>query len=188
MQHSTALAKIRQKTVRPLAERLLLHFARKHTEEIPETSASPVREWSARIVILLALLGIGYGVMRVAIILSGLQASEVHQAALGLGATFLRVNLALFLGALEYVLEDGPRYDWFEDSTIAFAAVVSASAAVLFFMRALTAGQPIVDLATSRVTGAEALVRWWRADQVIEPRKFLAAAEQCKISTKSTRR
>jgi diguanylate cyclase (GGDEF)-like protein len=38
--------------------------------------------------------------------------------------------------------------------------------------------QPIVDLATSRVTGAEALVRWWRADQVIEPREFLAAAEE----------
>ena len=56
------------------------------------------------------------------------------------------IFMALFLGALEYVLEDGPRYDWFEDSTIAFAAVVSASAAVLFFMRALTAGQPIVDL------------------------------------------
>jgi MFS transporter, DHA2 family, multidrug resistance protein len=56
------------------------------------------------------------------------------------------ILMALFLGALEYVLEDGPRYDWFEDSTIAFAAVVSASAAVLFFMRVLTAGQPIVDL------------------------------------------
>ena len=27
--------------------------------------------------------------------------------------------MALFLGALEYVLEDGPRYDWFDDSTIA---------------------------------------------------------------------
>jgi EAL domain-containing protein (putative c-di-GMP-specific phosphodiesterase class I) len=38
--------------------------------------------------------------------------------------------------------------------------------------------QPIVDLATSRVIGAEALVRWWRADQVIEPREFLAAAEE----------
>jgi MFS transporter, DHA2 family, multidrug resistance protein len=56
------------------------------------------------------------------------------------------IFMALFLGTLEYVLEDGPRYDWFEDSTIAFAAVVSASAAVLFFMRVLTAGQPIVDL------------------------------------------
>ena len=59
-----------------------------------------------------------------------------------IGLTFM----ALFLGALEYVLEDGPRYDWFEDSTILFAAVVSASSALIFFVRVLTAGQPIVDL------------------------------------------
>ncbi len=58
------------------------------------------------------------------------------------GLTFM----ALFLGALEYVLEDGPRYDWFEDSTISFAAVVSATSALIFFVRVLTAGQPIVDL------------------------------------------
>jgi EAL domain-containing protein (putative c-di-GMP-specific phosphodiesterase class I) len=38
--------------------------------------------------------------------------------------------------------------------------------------------QPIVDLATSRVTGAEALVRWWRGDQVVSPREFLGAAEE----------
>jgi MFS transporter, DHA2 family, multidrug resistance protein len=56
------------------------------------------------------------------------------------------ILMALFLGALEYVLEDGPRYDWFEDSTIASAAAVSATAAVLFFARMFTAPQPIVDL------------------------------------------
>ena len=56
------------------------------------------------------------------------------------------IFMALFLGALEYVLEDGPRYDWLEDSTIAFAAVVSATSAVMFFFRVLTARQPIVDL------------------------------------------
>jgi DHA2 family multidrug resistance protein len=56
------------------------------------------------------------------------------------------IFMALFLGALEYVLEDGPRYDWFEDPTIALAAVVSASSAVIFFMRVLVARQPIVDL------------------------------------------
>jgi EAL domain-containing protein (putative c-di-GMP-specific phosphodiesterase class I) len=37
--------------------------------------------------------------------------------------------------------------------------------------------QPIVDLGTSRATGAEALVRWWRGDQAVEPREFLGAAE-----------
>ena len=60
------------------------------------------------------------------------------------------IFMALFLGSLEYVLEDGPRYDWFEDFTIALAAVVSASSAVIFFARVLTASRPIVDLLTFR--------------------------------------
>ncbi len=38
--------------------------------------------------------------------------------------------------------------------------------------------QPIVELGTSRVTGAEALVRWWRGDQVVAPGEFLGAAEE----------
>jgi predicted signal transduction protein with EAL and GGDEF domain len=36
--------------------------------------------------------------------------------------------------------------------------------------------QPIVELATSRVIGAEALVRWWRGDEAVSPRTFLAVA------------
>jgi len=38
--------------------------------------------------------------------------------------------------------------------------------------------QPVVDLETSRVAGAEALVRWWRDDQLVAPREFLGAAEE----------
>ena len=38
--------------------------------------------------------------------------------------------------------------------------------------------QPIVELATSRVTGAEALVRWWRGGQMVPPQEFLGAAEE----------
>jgi NitT/TauT family transport system permease protein len=100
VQHSSGLARIRQRTMRPLGERLLLYFARKHTEEIPEEAAAPWREWLLRAVAVLLLVGIGYGVVRVAIILSGLGKAELHETALGLGATFLRVNLALLIGAL----------------------------------------------------------------------------------------
>src|SRR5919198_5162369 len=56
------------------------------------------------------------------------------------------IFMAGFLGTLEYVLEEGPRNDWFEDGTIALFAVVSAVSAVLFFARVLTARVPIVDL------------------------------------------
>ena len=37
--------------------------------------------------------------------------------------------------------------------------------------------QPIVELATSRVVGVEALVRWWRGDEAVSPRAFLTVAE-----------
>jgi MFS transporter, DHA2 family, multidrug resistance protein len=54
--------------------------------------------------------------------------------------------MAVFLGCLEYVLEEGSRWDWFADDTILAAAIVSASAAALFFWRVLAYHQPIVDL------------------------------------------
>jgi DHA2 family multidrug resistance protein len=56
------------------------------------------------------------------------------------------IAMAGFLGSLEYVLEDGPRYDWFDDPSILTFAWISAISAVVFFGRALTAAQPIVDL------------------------------------------
>src|SRR6266700_2469351 len=54
--------------------------------------------------------------------------------------------MAGFLGSLEYVLEDGPRYDWLDDDSIFLFAWISAISAVVFFARVLTAEQPIVDL------------------------------------------
>jgi MFS transporter, DHA2 family, multidrug resistance protein len=56
------------------------------------------------------------------------------------------VLMATFLGCLEYALEEGPRWDWLDDTTIRAAVVVSATASVLFFWRVLTYRQPIVDL------------------------------------------
>ncbi|MGI5287352.1 EAL domain-containing protein [Nonomuraea polychroma] len=37
--------------------------------------------------------------------------------------------------------------------------------------------QPVVDLATSRVTSVEALVRWWRGSVFVPPEQFLGPAE-----------
>jgi NitT/TauT family transport system permease protein len=100
IQHSSGLAAIRQKTLRPLSEHILLYFSRTRKKDGEEEPAPAWREWALRAVFLAALIGIGYGVVRVAIILSGLQKAELHEAALGLGTTFLRVNLALLIGAL----------------------------------------------------------------------------------------
>ncbi|MCQ4161179.1 DHA2 family efflux MFS transporter permease subunit [Roseomonas sp. GC11] len=54
--------------------------------------------------------------------------------------------MALFLGSLEYVMEEGPRWDWLQDETVASLAAVCAISSVLFFWRALTREEPIVDL------------------------------------------
>lgn len=44
--------------------------------------------------------------------------------------------------------------------------------------------QPVVDLATSRVTGAEALVRWRNEDEQVPPAEFLAVAEETGMITR----
>ncbi|QKW34665.1 EAL domain-containing protein [Actinomadura sp. NAK00032] len=38
--------------------------------------------------------------------------------------------------------------------------------------------QPVVDLGTSRVTGVEALLRWWRGSEAVPPEEFIGPAEE----------
>jgi MFS transporter, DHA2 family, multidrug resistance protein len=54
--------------------------------------------------------------------------------------------MAGFLGSLEYVLEDGPRYDWFNDNIILMFAWITVICAAAFFARVLTAEHPIIDI------------------------------------------
>jgi DHA2 family multidrug resistance protein len=56
------------------------------------------------------------------------------------------VLMALFLGCLQYALEEGPRWDWLSDRTVRAAVIVSSIASTLFFWRVLVYRQPIVDL------------------------------------------
>ncbi|HZC98057.1 MAG TPA: DHA2 family efflux MFS transporter permease subunit [Bradyrhizobium sp.] len=56
------------------------------------------------------------------------------------------ITMAGFLGALEYVLEEGPQYEWLQDTSVATCAAISFVSAVAFFWRVLTASEPIVDV------------------------------------------
>ncbi len=54
--------------------------------------------------------------------------------------------LAVFLGFLECALEEGSRWNWFDDAGIREATWISAIAGVLFVWRSLAYHNPVVDL------------------------------------------
>lgn len=56
------------------------------------------------------------------------------------------VLMSAFLGCLEYVLEEGPRKNWFGDDVIVACAWIAAICGFLFLVHALTAKDAIVDL------------------------------------------
>jgi NitT/TauT family transport system permease protein len=99
IRHSRSLAQIRKKTVTPLSERLMLYFSRVRSDDEAEPR-SAWKIWLMRFLAGALLAGMSYGVVRVVMILTGLQKAELQEAGIGLGATFLRVNLTLLIGAL----------------------------------------------------------------------------------------
>ncbi len=128
VEHSVGLARIKEKTLHPLGEKILLYFAQKHGEEHVEKASPAWRLWLVRLLAMGMLLGVGYGIVRVAIVLSGLQRPELREAAIGLGATFLRVNVALLIGTL-----------W----------TVPAGVAIGFSPRLARIAQPLAQIAAS---------------------------------------
>ena len=60
------------------------------------------------------------------------------------------ISMAAFLGAMEYALEEGPSKDWLQYQPVANALMISVIGGVVFFWRAFTARQPLVDLSTFR--------------------------------------
>jgi DHA2 family multidrug resistance protein len=58
--------------------------------------------------------------------------------------------MAVFLGGMIYVLEEGPRYDWFNDPTNYQVAWASLLSGIAFLYRSLTHPRPVVNLAPFR--------------------------------------
>jgi DHA2 family multidrug resistance protein len=56
--------------------------------------------------------------------------------------------MAIFLGCLEYTLEEGSRWDWLGDATIRTTAWIAGFAGIAFIWRSLTFPNPVVDLRT----------------------------------------
>ena len=63
------------------------------------------------------------------------------------GADYLgMVLMGICLGCLEYTLEEGPRWNWFEDNVILTTAWISALSGLAFIWRSLAYRNPFVDL------------------------------------------
>jgi len=127
IRRSRSLASIQKSTVHPLRERLMMYFAGKRSAGQTESS-SAWRKWLMGGFSVAVLVAVSYGLVRVCIILAGLERAELREAGLGLLATFLRVNLALLLGAL-----------W----------TVPAGVAVGFNPRLARIAQPLAQIAAS---------------------------------------
>jgi DHA2 family multidrug resistance protein len=62
-------------------------------------------------------------------------------------ADYLGIALmALGLGSLQYVLEEGARWNWFDDPTVKTFTVVAVVAGILFVTRSLSFANPVVEL------------------------------------------
>ena len=99
LQRSRGVALFRKRAIRPLREQMIHYFAPHEVRaESAGENVAVLGLW--RVVGITALGAIGYAVVHVVMILTGLHGSEFHQIGIGLAATFLRVNLTLVLGAL----------------------------------------------------------------------------------------
>ena len=99
LQHSQILHQVRKRAIFPARESLMSYFSRRHRAEFPREIRSGWKVWVPRFIGVAVLALTGYGVARVAILLTGLNHAEIAELGIGLGATFLRVAVALLLGA-----------------------------------------------------------------------------------------
>jgi NitT/TauT family transport system permease protein len=99
LRRSRGAAYLRKRAIRPLREQIMQYFA-EHEGKAQSDEGGQAALWIWRIVGVATVTAIGYAVVHVVMDLAGLHASDLRELGLGLGATFLRVNVALLIGAL----------------------------------------------------------------------------------------
>ena len=98
--HSRILSRLRKKAVSPISDRLSIRFAVGRATAAPQQRRTTwLTRWGIRVVAGAFLAAVGYAVARAAIMLAGLDRAELGQLGVGALATFVRVNVALLIGA-----------------------------------------------------------------------------------------
>jgi NitT/TauT family transport system permease protein len=100
LQRSQLLMVLRRRSVAPIRENLNLHFARRHDFSLKVSAPSRATTAALRALSVVAMTGVLYTTVKIAIMLSGLSRIEMTSIVCGAGATFLRVEVALVLAAM----------------------------------------------------------------------------------------
>ena len=98
IQGSRGLIRLRKRVIRPLQERLAMHFVRQH-DSAEDAAPVPWKVWTGRAIAAIVVLAVLYAVTKAIAMLTGLDGSEYRELLTGAGATFLRVVAALVIGA-----------------------------------------------------------------------------------------
>ncbi len=99
IQGSRGLIRLRKRAIRPLQERLAMHFAGQHDSTEEDAPPTPWKVWTGRAIAAIAVVAVLYAVTRAIAMLTGLNGGEYRELLTGAGATFLRVLAALAIGA-----------------------------------------------------------------------------------------
>ena len=100
IRRSRLVAFLSRKSVAPVREALLLHFAGSGVQTESKSEKSRARAWLLGLLAVALLGGIFYAVFKSAVLLAALTGEEMKSVLVGASATFLRVNVTLLLGAL----------------------------------------------------------------------------------------
>ncbi len=100
VEHSHILKRLRKQVLRPLRERIAMHFAQQHEASHEEKAPAAWKVWVGRLLVAVVGLAVCYAVVRAIGMLTTLNAGEYREIAAGATATFVRVLAALLIGTL----------------------------------------------------------------------------------------
>lgn len=100
LRRSRLLSRLTRAAFDPVREAVTLRIARRHISRHETAKRTPLARWLAIMIPAAALIGLGFALVKMAIMLTALSGGDLRDIASGAGATFLRVELTLALAAL----------------------------------------------------------------------------------------